>query len=93
MGSEGAGLGEETGNFVLGVSPVRCLSHRSSGADESMASRKVIIYSSSFAKGNILCQYNCFLFYTYECSKVRYWHIWLLQISGFIAYMPMNQCR
>lgn len=25
MGSEGAGFGEETGNFVLGVSPVRCL--------------------------------------------------------------------
>lgn len=63
MGSEGAGLGEETGSFVLGVSHVKMSnSYRNSGADESMASHKVIIYSNSFAKGNILCQYNCFLF-------------------------------
>lgn len=60
MGSEGAGLGEETGNFILGVSPVRRLTVTGVVVDESMASRKVIIYSSNFAEGNILCQYNCF---------------------------------
>ena len=86
MGSEGAGLGEETGNLVLGVSPVRCATVTgvvvlmSQWPAVKLLSTPVALQRVTFCANIIV-----FLFYTYECSKVRYWHIWLLQISGFIA--------
>lgn len=72
MGSEGAGLGEGTGSFVLGVSHVKMSnSYRDSGADESMASHKVIIYSIALQRVTF-CANIIIFYFKIECSKIRY---------------------